>query len=37
MGRRTSGLANAAAAHAMPIDAGEQEVTATIEVTFTLI
>ena len=37
MGRRTSGVANAAAAHSIPIEAGEQEVTAAIEVTFTLI
>jgi uncharacterized protein len=36
MARRASGGRRAAAAHDMPIEPGEQEVTATIEVTFTL-
>jgi uncharacterized protein YggE len=35
--RRSGGWAAAAAAHDMPVEPGEQEVTATIEVTFALI
>jgi uncharacterized protein len=35
--RRSSGWTAAAAAHDMPVEPGEQEVTATIEVTFALV